>query len=292
VYSDGIDVTNGNSVKFTIDDGTTIHEIDLDDSKDVWVRVVKLDQTENDTAVTRLWAVYNRAEDDLRGNSYNFDTEVHIRVDVNDITGLPMAQQSYAFKVETQTEHENAETNSPVMVALSDDDPTLEDPGYDSGFEVTSGALVGAKIVYNSNEVLQPVFGPVDELPDFDIADMNSVGVPMNLQPPTVFMTPVKIFIPCQGQSNVSSLMLFTDDGTDWVLACDAEGNVQTNGEGWMVPGSRVDHPDTNPPTVEIKVYHFTGVQAALPTSQVTPAGGGGGGCFITTSTWSASMAR
>jgi hypothetical protein len=139
---------------------------------------------------------------------------------------------------------------------------------------------------------VHPTLGPIDELPPFDDAGINAVGAPMNLQPPTVFTTPVKFMIPCQGQSDVSTLSVYLYNGTDWVLACDASGDVRPGGEGWMVPGSRKDHNATTPPTIEIKAYHFTGVQAAAPASAATnspstplsPSGGGGsGGCFIAT---------
>jgi hypothetical protein len=45
-----------------------------------------------------------------------------------------------------------------------------------------------------------------------------------------------------------------------------------------MVPGSRVNHNETDPATIEIQVYHFSGAQAGSFTGG---GGGGGGGCFI-----------
>ena len=64
----------------------------------------------------------------------------------------------------------------------------------------------------------------------------------------------------------------------------DADGNVQPGGDGWMVAGSRLNHNGTTPPTITIKVYHFTGVQTAAAIQSVSSdgtSGGGGGGCFI-----------
>jgi hypothetical protein len=109
----------------------------------------------------------------------------------------------------------------------------------------------------------------------------------MNLQPPTVFNIPVKILIPCPGYTDVSSLNLYYYNGSSWALACDAAGNVQPGGDGWMVPGSRVNHNETDPATIEIQVYHFSGAQAGLfsgggdVVSSSSGGGGGGGGCFI-----------
>ena len=44
----------------------------------------------------------------------------------------------------------------------------------------------------------------------------------------------------------------------------DADGNVLAGGEGWLVPGSRVNHTETNPALIEVQVYHFSGAQAVI----------------------------
>jgi hypothetical protein len=94
-------------------------------------------------------------------------------------------------------------------------------------------------------------------------------------------------------------------NGVNWVLACDSAGNVATGGEGWMVPGSRVNHNNSVPPTIEIQVYHFTGVQTGISTTGggdsggdsgdsgggiSSSGGGGGGGCFIATAAYGSPM--
>ena len=59
-----------------------------------------------------------------------------------------------------------------------------------------------------------------------------------------------------------------------------------------MVPGSRVNHTDMNPPMIELRVYHFSAAQAvelvspppggaSASTAAAGSSGGGGGGCFI-----------
>jgi hypothetical protein len=133
----------------------------------------------------------------------------------------------------------------------------------------------------------------MNELSALTISGVDVVGVPMNLQPPTVFDTPVTIFIPCPGHQYVNALNVYRYTGTSWVLACDVSGNVQPGGEAWMVPGSRVDHNNGSPPTIEIQVYHFTGVLAG------SPSGSGGrstddvsGGCFIATAAFGSNMDR
>ena len=68
-------------------------------------------------------------------------------------------------------------------------------------------------------------------------------------------------------------------------MACDGSGNVTPEGEGWMMPGSRVNHNHGSPSTIEIKVYHFSAVvagSAVTPTATVASSGEGAG-CFIST---------
>jgi hypothetical protein len=118
----------------------------------------------------------------------------------------------------------------------------------------------------------------MDEIPPVTGAD--GVGIPMNLQPPAVFDRPVKILIPCPGYDDVSGLNVYYWDGNSWVLAVDAAGIVKAGGNGLVLPGSRMNHNDTDPPAIEIRVLHFSGFQAGTASSS---SGGGGGGCFITT---------
>ncbi|MBN2179863.1 MAG: thrombospondin type 3 repeat-containing protein [Deltaproteobacteria bacterium] len=278
----GIDITDPSSIRFTIDDGANIpYDRNLSDTSTV--AAVKLDDGESDTAVTKLWAVYHRAGDDdltFYPSEYPFDGEITVTVAVED--GLEVMQieaPDYSFGIESEAEHNAAETAAPSTDPVEGTDPDLEDPDYvyDTGIEVTSGELEGCKIIYDSGEVVDPKLGPIDELPPFDEPGVDAVGAPLNLQPPTIFSTPVKILIPCPGVSDVSKLSVYLYNGTEWVLALDADGNVQPGGEGWVVPGSRVDHNETTPPTIEIKVYHFSGVQAV----KQTPDKDSDGGCFI-----------
>ena len=296
---DGMDLTDGESICFTITDGiNAVYERDLSDS-DV-VRVIKLNE-DPDSRVTHLWAVYDRSMEAGYGN-YPYDTDVSVQVDAKDRRGDWMTPRSYRFNIETQAEHNEAEANSPDTGLLAPAELAVVDPLniYDVGIKVTDGGLEGAMIVYDGNEPVEPTFGPTEELPPLEAAGMDGVGVPMNLQPPTVFTTPVKILIPCPGAADVSKLSVYFFNGEAYILACNGGGDVQPGATGWMVPGSRVDHPETNPSSIELRVYHFTGVQAGLATTSadidVDPAetvaltgaggsGGDGGGCFIAVAT-------
>jgi len=292
--SDGIDTTDLESIKFTIDDGVNLpYEYNLGNT-DV-VRVVKLDTNESDDNVTKLWAIYDRSMDDWYGDTYSFGTTVTISVDAKDKNQNWMDQGVYSFKVETQQQHDDAEDNLPTIGDVDPNDPDLEGSYvYDTGAQLVSGQLAGAKILYDSDEPVTPTFGPMNEIPALNISGVDAVGVPMNLQPPTVFNTPVKIFIPCPGYQYARTLSIYRYNGTSWVLACDASGTVQSGGEGWMVPGSRVDHDNGSPSTIEIQVYHFTGVQAGSQSISGgrSTAEVAGGGCFIATAAYGSTMDR
>jgi hypothetical protein len=298
--TDGIDITDVESITFTISDG--VHEAYRRDlSDETVVRVMKLTE-EEDLHATKLWAVYDRCRDDQYKNSYAFDAIVTIGIDVKDNGGLfidPVA--SYTFKIESELQHSEAHDleNLPDTIEVSSDDPDLEDPQYfyDAGIQVKSGDLAGAKVIYNSSEPVIPRLGPTDEIPPL----AGGCGVPLNVQPPTVFNTPVKIFIPSPGPTEVTDLTIYVYKGGAWALACDISDTVQTGGDSWMVPGSRVNHNNRDPSTIEIKAYHlsavqgkpetdFSGASADTPPSISDNAAELASGCFIATAAFASNM--
>ena len=90
------------------------------------------------------------------------------------------------------------------------------------------------------------------------MTDAIAVGESLNLQPPTVFSTPVKLILRTPGKNDVSGIGVYVYNGEEWVLACDAKGRATI--DGWMVPGSRVNATGS----IQLKVYHFSGIQAAV----------------------------
>ena len=285
----GIDITDPNSIWFTIYDG--VHAAYTRNLLDAVVRVIKL-SNEDDTSVTKLLAVYDRSMESVYG-AYDFDTQINIMVDIRNRSGSWInPTPAYDFKVESAAEYNWAHdpANLPDTSVISPGDPDLLDPiyTYNKGIRVNSGQHKGAKIIFNSSEPVKPTFGPMDEIPPIYDGDM---GGHMNLQPPTVFNTPIKLLIPLPGYDDVSDFSIFLYKGTQWVIGCDAGGNVQPDGDGWMVPGSRVNHNNGNPSTIEIKVYHFSAVGGGI--SSVSAAGGGegnNGACFIATAAYGSYM--
>jgi hypothetical protein len=308
----GIDVTNPGSVRFTIDDGGFADYMrDLSDTQ--VVRVINL-SGEPDTNVKELWVSYYRSAESRSYSSktYAFDTPITIKVDIEDRIGVQMKQAVFRARIETQEAHDAAQepVDFPKISAIDPEDPELE-AEYDAGIQVDSGDLSGAKIIYSSDEPLLPTFEFSNELPPVDVEDLKGVGMPLVLQPHTVFSTPVKIFIPCPEYSDLSELCVVFYNGDEWVAACDENGDILPGGEGWMVPGSRVNRDNDDPPTIEIQVYHFSAVQAAGNVSKTSIAGdeqdmlaevvdeaekvvtgvsgASGSGCFIGTATRSTS---
>ena len=107
----------------------------------------------------------------------------------------------------------------------------------------------------------------------------------------------MKVFVPCPGFIDVSQIKLYWYNGTAWVPALDEGGNVLPGGIDLIVPNTRINHNNGLPSTIEVQLYHFSGLQADIPAgvgvSSSPPqiatggggdsGGGGGGGCFIDT---------
>lgn len=148
--------------------------------------------------------------------------------------------------------------------------------GRDTEWEINSGEFRGFKFVFDSSGEI-PTLGPSSQIPMLNLSGVSPLGSPFNLQPsPTHFNTPVKIFIPCPGYSDLSSIdvYLYDDVGGKWLTMDDADD--------WIVADSFVEHYETDPNTVALEVKHFSGAQAGVPVSDSgSGSSSGGGGCFI-----------
>ncbi|HAX95747.1 MAG TPA: hypothetical protein DCY35_04395 [Prolixibacteraceae bacterium] len=254
----GINIGNSASIRFRISDGVSVYRRNL--RHNAVVTVTKL-LDEDDSHVTDLWVAYHRAGETELGN-YPFKSVINIEVDIYGNNGQTI-QASYEFKTETEKKHNRAKSSSPRTSPLAPTDVKIIDVGYDaSGVQVERGTTKGASIIYDTSGPITPVFGPSRELPPLRIKGIKVVGRPINMQPPTVFSTPTTLFIPCPRYADVSNLAVFRLKGKEWVLACDSRGNVLPGGDGWMVPGSRVNHNEGAPSTIEIKVYNTSGARA------------------------------
>ncbi|MGA1869867.1 MAG: BACON domain-containing protein [bacterium] len=194
--------------------------------------------------ITDIWIVYDSKE-----NEFIFDQIVDVTVSASDAKGVLMdTPYTYHFKIENQEQYDNTLHNTPQISI--DVNPAT---GKTTVASIDGSHIEGAMIIYDTNEPVKPTFGPLGEIPPLDID--NGIGFPLNLKPPTVFEDPVIIFIPIPEGNNPSSLNIYHyNPQTGWELAIE--------GDGWLVPHSRINHPDTMPPTIEVQVLHFSGVQA------------------------------
>jgi hypothetical protein len=164
-----------------------------------------------------------------------------------------------------------------------------DEDGRDAEWGITKGSLKNFGLAFDSAEDI-PTLGDSGDIPGVNLPGVTRVGTSLNLQPSgTYFNPPVKIFIPCPGYKDVNKLNVYyyDDASMEWYLANDADDpyRVQPDAVGWMVPGSRVNHNNGDPSTIEIQVYHFSGAQAGSTSasSSSESGNGGGGGCFIAT---------
>jgi hypothetical protein len=256
----GVDLTDPDIIRFVIDD--EVHQPYVRDIGDDTVRVIKINDDE-DTRAAQFWAVYDRALETYMPDAYAFDATVAISVDVRDWCDNLLLAAVFNFQIESGAEHVAATQNMPQTVMLDPSDPILEGV-YDIGIEVVSGDLAGAKIVYASSEPLAPRFGPVDEMAPFNADDLEVIGAPINLQPHTIFNTPVRIFIPNPTRSELSEVGIYYYNGLLWQHACDTHGDVLDAGFGWMQAESRIVLDDDDPALIAIDVHHFSGIQAVV----------------------------
>jgi len=280
----GIDVGDPQSVRFMIDDGDVgpyTRELDSDT-----IRVVEVDAG---NSLNLYWVVYDRSLESGLPMTYAPDANIHLSVEVEDIAGNVLPPATFEFKIESEEKHEKAMSNLPEFAYF---EPTYATVNYNAGVEIVSGELEGARIEFNDNEPLTPIFGPMNEVEALAAGGTVDVGTPLNLLPHTVFNIPVKVFIPAPQGSDISEIGIYYNNGVKWQPACDQYGNLLPGGEGWMVVGSRVNHFETSPPLIEIKVYHFSAAQGGVvyvssgTTSSNGSSGGGAGGsasCFIDT---------
>jgi hypothetical protein len=205
------------------------------------------------------------------------------------VTGLA-ADTRYYFAV-TAVDFEGNESTVAREVSWTKHTIGDED-GRDAEWGITIGTLKNFNLGFDSAADI-PTIGDSGDIPAVDLAGVTSVGTVLNLQPSGVYFNPpVKISIPCPGYADVSNLSVYyyDDDTFEWYLANDADDPymVQPDAVGWMVPGSRVNHNNGDPSTIEIQVYHFSGAQAGSSSgggssSSSSFDSGASGGCFVAT---------
>ena len=264
----GINVTDPNAVTFTISDGSGTYNRRLNDINGRGTKILRAVPLDGEGDVCHsLWAVYYRSNETAIPNAYSHEATVEVTIHAIDTTGEAMDPLSFRFRIQAQETEEEAAIKAPKLLTIID--PAFPDKKTTS---VTSGPLAGASITYDINLMqeigFEPTIGPSEEIPPLVVGE--AVGAAVNLLPPAVFPNGVTITIPCPGYDDVSTLSVYYYNGEGWFLACDGEGNVTPDGEGWMVPGSRINYPKEagSPAYIEIQVYHFSATIAGMSTSE------------------------
>ncbi|MFH0925536.1 MAG: putative Ig domain-containing protein [bacterium] len=202
------------------------------------------------------------------------DKEITVTLTARNIQGQS-SQKTLTFKIETAEEKLTA--NSPNALPQTE---TISPEGAQETIQkVMSGEIADALLISDKDEPVKSFFGPEREIPTLSetMGDqmVEGIGSPLNLQPPTVFDKPVTIHIPCLGVTDIPNLSIFYYNGQEWKLACsptqDGKGKIEPGGDGWIIPGSRVDHNETDSPGIDIQLYHFSGIQAGLIKGEATP---------------------
>jgi len=261
----GIDLADSDSIRFFISDGEfDLYERNLNSSA---VRVVEV--AKDSSPATLVWAVYDRSLEPMLPPFYALDAIVQIFVGVEDFfqNEISATTGNFKFKIESDREQAHAYNHLPESVSLKIENSMGI---HDAGIEIISGVLTGARILFSADEPLLPAFGPVDEVESLTLNGEQAVGTPLNLMPHTVFNHPVKLYIPFPEGTDVTDVDIYYHNGIRWQAACDADGNILIGGEGWMVPGSRVNHSHKFPPQIEIDVYHFSAAQAVVSETSST----------------------
>ncbi|MBW2434674.1 MAG: hypothetical protein JRF36_13790 [Deltaproteobacteria bacterium] len=293
----GIDLNAPWAVRFLIDDGYHLpYTRDLGHDA---VRAVKLNQAP-DAQATYVWLTYDRLLEPFMPTAYPLDAVVRVAVTICDRRNYLFQPAPFEFKIESSAQKKACGQNGPVTVETYQNELSPAD-GNDAGIAVLDGKLAGAKLFYSSLEPLTPELGDPDEIPTAAAGNMKAVGVPLNLLPHTVFDHPVQLFVPVSGDVDIKTVGLAYYDGTGWLPAVDADGMVLPGGEGWMVPGSRIIHEASNPPLIEVQVYHFSAAQAVVfarfgdPIDEEKPPSNGSNAnvhisCFINSVSTDASL--
>jgi hypothetical protein len=263
----GLDGTDTSSVQISVADGESPYVRDLSDTG--VVRLLKLlDEVDNN--LTRFWLIYDRSRDGA--GLFPFDTVITISILLKDREDQAFADAIYRFSTETEVQHLAAQDEAPATTPLTSDDPDLDpESGYDTGISVTEGSLAGSKILFNTANAVPPTVGPINEVPELPAEFGTPLGAPINLQPPAVSETPVKLLLPCRDLTSQENLNVQVYAGDRWVKAYHEDGSVTSEAQGWVAPvnaNATVTETEDQVPMVEVKTYQNTAVQLVENQSQ------------------------
>jgi len=206
---------------------------------------------------TDVWATFVPDYEGTYGSGLPEGLTVQVVIDACDTLGNSATYYddgSFRFKVEE---------SAAVLPTQTVVDPDPDNPGDICSVTLDEGMMADTWIEYPDTCVPAPYFGPSDEVPPLPPEAGTGYALPLNLQPPMVFVDAcVSIFIPLPAATNLAAYDIWHyDPAKGWELA--------VVGDGWLE--ARINHdayPDPGGvPTIELCINHFTGVQIALASS-------------------------
>jgi hypothetical protein len=230
---------------------------------------------------TDAWVVFVPDFEDTYGDGLPAGQTIEVVVegaDVFDNHATFFADGSYRFRV-------TEEDILPPPQASEDSHPSAE------------GDLVRVTLLGDSNDGVfmlypdtlspAPYFGAPDGIPALGAQAAGFLEQPIHLEPPCVFFNDdFSLFIPLPDGAQPDSFRIWRyDNASGWAQA--------VVGDGWLV--DRFNHASYpapgGPPTIEVIISHFTGVQLSV-AEESSSGGGGGGGCFIATAAFGSENAN
>ena len=189
----------------------------------------------------QVWVVYNSL------GAFEYDEVLTVTVEAGDINGYWMTPYAYSFKTETSEEQAAAADMAPEITVIVD---TVQ--GWTTLYGQEGTELEGVTVTYSNDEMVPPRFGPSDEIPPMD--DPRMLGILLNIEPTSYYETPVTIIVPVSGVLDITKLRVYYfNPSLGWVRAA--------GGDGWLVPGSRIEYLEAGVETVEFQIAHAAPMQ-------------------------------
>ncbi len=201
-----------------------------------------------------------------------FEEVVIVELNLTDAAGNTM-QFRESFRTESAARHQWALDNAPVQVVTDMGNGNFELAATPMPDSIGDEPLDGAKAIYEYGEPVAPRFGPVGEVPPLDLA--SPAGIPMGIEPANSFDGPVTLMIPVPeadlldtDSDGVADAGLENYDIYHYTAEPSAQWRSAVDVPGWMLAGSRVDHYETVPPSIEIQVTRSGAVQAGFQCAE------------------------
>lgn len=218
-----------------IDPGTVV----VDVNGDVVTHTVHEVHTPGD--FQQVWVVYDSL------GAFQYDEVVTVTIEASDINGYVMTPYAYSFKTETTAQRLIAASTSPAVDTVVD-----ATQGLTSLYGKEGTELDGFMLTYATSETVPPRLGPSSEIVPMD--DPRMLDLLLNVEPVSYYETLVTVTADVSSVVDLSSTRIYYyNPSLGWVRALE--------GDGWLMPGSRVEHIEGTTKVLEFQVQYAAPVQ-------------------------------